>query len=191
MVSIKIVLAVTVMVLAVAQCAQVQVVRTVEIQRTRPGSVQGDIGNIEYSMSDLVKQFKEALSNLNEKYNEMAKQSFNDLSDQLKSQLDQFSQMMEENVDVPQLLKDATRKYQAAMNSLIQHLPDDISLKNIEQKFERAKRNIINKSAELMKKAHGSSAQIKKEIADFAEKQLQYLIENIRALQMNIAEHSS
>lgn len=83
------------------------------------------------------------------------------------------------------VLKEATKQWQSAIETYTKNLPKEVSLKDFNDKTEQALKYIIEHATEVTKKAQGNT-EIEKEIKEFTKKQIDFLMEQVKAVQVSI-----
>lgn len=83
------------------------------------------------------------------------------------------------------VVKEATKQWQAAIDTYTKNLPKEVSLKDFNEKAEQALKYIVEHATEVTKKAQGNT-EIEKEIREFTKKNIDFLMEQAKTVQVSI-----
>jgi len=148
--------------------------------------------------SDWAAPFEAALKNLTSKFTEVvgdpteytniAKNGLNTFADNLKSDLSTLSKTFEGKAGVSDVVKEATKQWQSAVDSASKNLPEELTnVQKFNEKFESTLKSITQNATELSKKAQGNM-EVDKEIRDFTKKQIDALMEQVKSIQSKFTE---
>ncbi|XP_027847470.2 uncharacterized protein LOC114127436 [Aphis gossypii] len=141
--------------------------------------------------------FEEALKNItkkmadvvgdNSEYTTAAKNGLNTFVEGFKSELAVLSKSFEGKAGATDLVKEATKQWQTAIDTYTKNLPKEVSLKDFNEKAEQALKYIVEHATEVTKKAQGNT-EIEKEIREFTKKNIDFLMEQAKAVEAKIAD---
>lgn len=81
------------------------------------------------------------------------------------------------------VVKEATKKWQEAVDTYSKNLPEDLTAANLGEKYEKSLKYITDHATELAKKADGNK-EMEKEIIEFTKTQIDNLLAQVQTVKV-------
>ncbi|XP_025193914.1 uncharacterized protein LOC112593635 [Melanaphis sacchari] len=140
----------------------------------------------EEALKNITKKMSDVVSD-NSEYTTAAKNSLNNFVEGFKSELAVLSKSFEGKAGVSDVVKEATKQWQSAVDTYTKNLPKELSLKDFNEKSEQALKYIVEHATNISKKAQGNT-DIEKEVKEFTKKNIDLLIEQVKSVEAKIIE---
>ncbi|VVC34146.1 Hypothetical protein CINCED_3A002948 [Cinara cedri] len=121
------------------------------------------------------------------KYTDVAKNSFTEFVNGFNSELSTLSKTFESKAGVSDVVKEATKQWQTAVDTYTKNIPQDLSPTKLTENYENALKQITEKATELSKKAQGNS-DIEKELREFTKGQIDALLKQVESIKSKLTE---
>jgi len=147
----------------------------------KPLEVDDWAAPFEAALKNMTSKFTELIGE-NSEYTNMVKNGFNTFAENFKNDLSTFSKTLEGKAGVSDMVKEATKQWQTAVETYSKNVPAELNVQKLNEKFESTLKYITQHATELSKKAQGN-LEVDKEIREFTKKQIDNLMEQVKSIQ--------
>lgn len=83
-------------------------------------------------------------------------------------------------------MKEATKQWEKAVETYSKNVPEDLSVKKLNERYESTLKYITQHATEISNKVKGNG-DVEKEIREFTKKQIDSLMDNLKTVQVSKA----
>ncbi|VVC34145.1 Hypothetical protein CINCED_3A010052 [Cinara cedri] len=144
----------------------------------------------ESALKNLTTSISGVLGENGQKATDLAKNNYNEFVNNFKSGLASLSKTFEGKTGVSDVVKEATKQWESAVDKYSKNLPQDLTPAKLTEKFEKSLKYITDNATELSNKAKGNS-ETEKEIREFTKKQIDSLFKHVEDLKNSLGENKT